>query len=53
MQVRDSQTEIPHARGVKLGELLKRKAAEGVAVRIMLWDDETSLPIEHQRGWPR
>ncbi|KAL0319373.1 UNVERIFIED_CONTAM: Phospholipase D alpha 4 [Sesamum angustifolium] len=27
--VRDSKTDIPHARGVKLGELLKRKAEEG------------------------
>lgn len=53
MQVRDSQTEIPHARGVRLGELLKRKAEEGVAVRIMLWDDETSLPTECQGGRPR
>lgn len=49
-QVRDSQTVIPHARGVKLGELLKRKAEEGVAVRIMIWDDETSLPIIKNKG---
>lgn len=49
-QVRDSQTEIPHAVGVKLGDLLKRKAEEGVAVRIMLWDDETSLPIIKNKG---
>ncbi|KAA8541697.1 hypothetical protein F0562_022849 [Nyssa sinensis] len=48
--VRDNQTDIPHARGVKLGELLKRKAEEGVAVRIMLWDDETSLPIIKNKG---
>ncbi|KAK1362829.1 Phospholipase D [Heracleum sosnowskyi] len=48
--VRDSQTEIPHALGVRLGELLKRKAEEGVAVRIMLWDDETSLPIIKNTG---
>lgn len=50
MQVRDSQTEIPHALGVRLGELLTRKAEEGVAVRIMLWDDETSLPIIKNTG---
>lgn len=43
--VRDSETEIPHAKGVRLGELLKQKAEEGVAVRIMLWGDETSLPF--------
>ncbi|KAK2983824.1 hypothetical protein RJ640_008500 [Escallonia rubra] len=48
--VRNSQTEIPHARGVKLGDLLKRKAEEGVAVRIMLWDDETSLPVIKNKG---
>ncbi|GMP35068.1 hypothetical protein CsSME_00007676 [Camellia sinensis var. sinensis] len=48
--VRDPQTDIPHARGVKLGELLKRKAEEGVAVRLMIWDDETSLPIINNKG---
>ncbi|KAI3803373.1 hypothetical protein L1987_31524 [Smallanthus sonchifolius] len=48
--VRDLETEIPHARGVKLGEVLKRKAEEGVAVRIMIWDDETSLPIIKNKG---
>ncbi|XWS12056.1 hypothetical protein CRYUN_Cryun37aG0057900 [Craigia yunnanensis] len=48
--VRDPQTNIPHARGVKLGELLKRKAEEGVAVRIMLWNDETSLPLIKNKG---
>lgn len=49
-QVRDPNTEIPDARGVKLGDLLKRKAEEGVAVRILLWDDETSLPIIKNQG---
>lgn len=48
--VRDPETEMPQARGVKLGELLKRKAEEGVAVRIMVWDDETSLPIIKNKG---
>ncbi|EEF34982.1 phospholipase D alpha 4 [Ricinus communis] len=48
--VRDSETDIPHARGLKLGDLLKRKAEEGVAVRIMIWDDETSLPIIKNKG---
>lgn len=50
MQVRDPETEIPHAKGITIGELLKRKAEEGVAVRIMLWDDETSLPIIKNKG---
>ncbi|KAM1359554.1 phospholipase D alpha 4-like [Malus sylvestris] len=48
--VRDPQTDIPRARGVKLGELLKQKAEEGVAVRIMLWDDQTSLKIIKNKG---
>ncbi|MED6217523.1 hypothetical protein PIB30_018537 [Stylosanthes scabra] len=49
--VRDPQTEIPHAKGIKLGDLLKKKAEEGVAVRIMLWDDEASLPfIKKNKG---
>ncbi|KAK9102600.1 hypothetical protein Sjap_019854 [Stephania japonica] len=48
--VRDPRTEMLRARGVKLGELLKRKAEEGVAVRVMLWDDETSLPIIKNKG---
>ncbi|CAH9066821.1 unnamed protein product [Cuscuta epithymum] len=48
--VRDPETDIPHARGKKIGELLKHKAAEGVAVRIMLWDDKTSLPIIKNKG---
>ncbi|KAK7261727.1 hypothetical protein RIF29_28045 [Crotalaria pallida] len=48
--VRDPQTEIPHAREVKLGELLKKKAEEGVAVRVMIWDDETSLPFIKNKG---
>jgi phospholipase D1/2 len=50
VQVRDPQTEIPHAREIKLGELLKKKAEEGVAVRIMIWDDETSLPFIKNKG---
>ncbi|KAL6972727.1 Phospholipase D alpha 4 [Sarracenia purpurea var. burkii] len=53
MLVRDAQTDIPHGRGVKIGELLKRKAEEGVVVRIMLWDDETSLPIIKNKGLMR
>ncbi|XP_050232352.1 phospholipase D alpha 4 [Mercurialis annua] len=48
--VRDPGTSLRHARGVKLGELLKRKADEGVAVRIMIWNDETSLPIIKNKG---
>jgi len=49
-QIRDPHTEIQHARGMTLGELLKKKADEGVAVRVMLWDDETSLPFIKNKG---
>ncbi|KAJ0242382.1 Phospholipase D alpha 4 [Hirschfeldia incana] len=48
--VRDEETEIPHAVGVTIGELLKRKAHEGVAVRVMLWNDESSLPMIKNKG---
>ncbi|XP_030526387.1 phospholipase D alpha 4 [Rhodamnia argentea] len=48
--VRNPDTSIPHALGVSLGELLKRKAEEDVAVRIMLWDDSTSLHIIKNTG---
>ncbi|KNA04243.1 hypothetical protein SOVF_201460 [Spinacia oleracea] len=48
--VRDPQTEIPRARGVELGELLRQKAEEGVTVRIMLWNDETSIPLIKNKG---
>ncbi|XP_074294927.1 phospholipase D alpha 4 [Silene latifolia] len=48
--VRDPNTEIPRAKGVKLGELLKQKAEEDVAVRIMLWNDESSLPHIKNKG---
>ncbi|CAN6448972.1 unnamed protein product [Victoria cruziana] len=48
--VRDLKTSIPDALGVSVGELLKRKAEEGVAVRVMLWNDETSLAILKNSG---
>ncbi|KAK4772580.1 hypothetical protein SAY86_014355 [Trapa natans] len=51
--VRDADTDIPYAVGVSLGELLKRKAEEGVAVRVMLWDDETSIPLIKNKGMMR
>ncbi|KAJ6704343.1 PHOSPHOLIPASE D [Salix viminalis] len=47
--VRDPETDMRHARGVKLGELLKRKGEEGVAVRVMLWDDETSFAVHQEQ----
>ncbi|XP_072950499.1 phospholipase D alpha 4 [Typha angustifolia] len=48
--VRDPKTKIARALGVKLGELLRRKAEEGISVRIMLWDDETSLHMVKNQG---
>ncbi|XP_077252065.1 phospholipase D alpha 4 [Tasmannia lanceolata] len=51
--IRDNETEIPHGKGVSIGDLLKQRAEEGVAVRIMLWDDETSLPIIKNKGLMR
>ncbi|CAA6667987.1 unnamed protein product [Spirodela intermedia] len=51
--VQDPDTERPDAVGVELGELLKRKADEGVAVRLMLWDDESSLPLIRNPGLMR
>ena len=41
---------MPEAPGVEIGEVLKRKAEEGVAVRIMIWDDETSLHFFKNQG---
>ncbi|CAN6311488.1 unnamed protein product [Urochloa humidicola] len=40
--VRDGSRQHPGA-GVTLGELLKRKAREGVRVLMLVWDDPTSL----------
>ncbi|MQL98186.1 hypothetical protein Taro_030898, partial [Colocasia esculenta] len=51
--VRDPESELEHAVGVKLGDLLKSKAEQGVAVRVMLWDDETSIHHLHSEGLMR
>ncbi|XP_064983700.1 phospholipase D alpha 1-like [Musa acuminata AAA Group] len=48
--VRDPERMIPGAEAVTLGELLKRKAEEGVAVLVMPWNDRTSLPILEDVG---
>ncbi|BFI25228.1 phospholipase D1/2 [Marchantia polymorpha subsp. ruderalis] len=40
--VRDEQRMIEGAENVTLGELLKRRAAEGVTVNMLVWDDRTS-----------
>lgn len=48
--VRDASRMIPGAEGVTLGELLKRKADEGVAVLVMPWQDKTSVPFLGNTG---
>ncbi|OAY65181.1 Phospholipase D alpha 1 [Ananas comosus] len=48
--VRDPERMIPGAEGVTVGELLKRKAAEGVAVLVMVWQDRTSVSFLGNAG---
>lgn len=40
--LRDTTQEIPEGGDLILGELLKRKSAEGVRVLMLVWDDKTS-----------
>lgn len=48
--VRDRQRPVKGAEGVTLGELLKKKADEGVRVNMLVWDDRTSVPILKKDG---
>ncbi|KAI3977120.1 hypothetical protein MKX01_042810 [Papaver californicum] len=50
--INDHEADIPQARGVKIGELLKQKEEEGVAVRIfgINRNDETSFPFIKNKG---
>ncbi|EFJ26601.1 hypothetical protein SELMODRAFT_441825 [Selaginella moellendorffii] len=48
--IRDPERQIPGSSGVTLGELLKRKAEEGVRVLMLVWDDRTSIPIVRMDG---
>ncbi|RCV11706.1 hypothetical protein SETIT_2G207900v2 [Setaria italica] len=48
--VRDPGRMVPGAEGVTLGELLKRKADEGVAVLVMPWQDNTSVSFLGNAG---
>ncbi|CAN6195969.1 unnamed protein product [Urochloa humidicola] len=48
--VRDPSRMIPGAEGVTLGELLKRKADEGVTVLVMPWQDNTSVSFLGNAG---
>ncbi|GBG72654.1 hypothetical protein CBR_g12228 [Chara braunii] len=40
--IRDEERMIPGAEGLTLGDLLVRKANEGVKVLLLIWDDRTS-----------
>ncbi|KAI5054976.1 hypothetical protein GOP47_0030121 [Adiantum capillus-veneris] len=48
--VRDEERPIEGSEGVMLGALLKRKAAEGVRVNMLVWDDRTSVGILKRDG---
>ncbi|KAG0465326.1 hypothetical protein HPP92_019490 [Vanilla planifolia] len=47
--VRDSRRQKPGG-DVTLGELLKRKASEGVRVLMLVWDDRTSVALLKRDG---
>ncbi|RWR77387.1 C2 calcium-dependent membrane targeting [Cinnamomum micranthum f. kanehirae] len=47
--IRDSRRQKPGG-DVTLGELLKRKASEGVRVLMLVWDDRTSVPLLKKDG---
>ncbi|KAL6495866.1 Phospholipase D [Orobanche gracilis] len=47
--IRDSRREKPNG-GTTLGELLKRKANEGVRVLMLVWDDRTSVGLLKKDG---
>lgn len=48
--VRDPERMIPGAENVTIGELLKRKADEGVTVLVMIWQDRTSISVLGNAG---
>ncbi|KAG0562618.1 hypothetical protein KC19_9G160000 [Ceratodon purpureus] len=41
--VRDPSRQLPGSLNVTLGELLKKKATEGVRVNMLVWDDRTAV----------
>ncbi|RLM74337.1 phospholipase D alpha 1-like [Panicum miliaceum] len=51
--VHDPRRMVPGAEGVTLGDLLKRKADEGVAVLVMPWQDNTSVSFLGNAGLMR
>ncbi|CAN6450359.1 unnamed protein product [Victoria cruziana] len=48
--VRDPSRPVPGSEGVTLGELLRRKADEGLTVLVMVWQDPSSLPVVGNGG---
>lgn len=48
--VRDPRRPIPGSENVTLGELLKKKAVEGVRVNLLVWDDKTSIDFLKRDG---
>lgn len=48
--IRDPERMIPGAEGVTIGELLKKKAEEGVTVLVMVWQDRTSVSFLGNAG---
>ncbi|KAL9323182.1 hypothetical protein ACSQ67_011235 [Phaseolus vulgaris] len=48
--VRDSRRPKPGG-DATLGELLKRKARDGVRVLMLVWDDRTSVPLLKENGF--
>ncbi|PRQ50673.1 putative phospholipase D [Rosa chinensis] len=47
--VRDSRRSKPGG-DITIGELLKKKASEGVRVLMLVWDDRTSVPLLKKDG---
>lgn len=48
--VRDPERMIVGAEGVSIGELLKRRADDGVLVLVMVWQDRTSVSLLGNAG---
>lgn len=48
--VRDKERMIPGAETVTLGELLKKKADQGVRVLVLIWEDRTAVELLRNQG---
>ncbi|KAF3789850.1 Phospholipase D alpha 1 [Nymphaea thermarum] len=48
--VRDPGRPVLGSEGVTLGELLKQKADKGLTVLVMVWQDQTSVPLLSNAG---